>query len=250
MAGKSFAIGEGGMFQTDDREIFERARALGSYERFGKDTETEYLKPYIGLPMGGYKHRMHQLSSAMGRVQLKYYDERCVEIRKAMNYFWDLLEGVPGLEAHRVDESTGSTMGGWYACHGLYKPEELGGLSVTRFCEAVKAEGCYSAPGVNMALHTHELFKTADVFGDGKPTRIANSDRDVRLGDADLEISKNIGKYTYSIPWFKKFDKEVIEQYANAFKKVAFNYKELLADDPGNPETIGAFFFYKQKKED
>ncbi len=75
-------------------------------------------RPGPGLPLGGYKYRMHQISSAVGRVQLKYYPERIIEIQKAMNYFWDLLEGVPGIRAHRPDKGSGSTMGGWYAAHG------------------------------------------------------------------------------------------------------------------------------------
>lgn len=250
MGGKSFAIGEAGMLVTNDREIYEHARALGHYDRFTKaDTTCEDLKPYTGLPLGGYKFRMHQMSSAVGLVQLKYYDERCVEIRKAMNYFWDLLEGVPGIRAHRVDESEGSTMAGWYAPHGIYVSEELGGLSVTRFCEAVRAEGVFECwPGANLALHTHNLFQTADVYGDGKPTRIANASRDVRESDANLQRSVDIGKKTYTIPWLKKFIPEEIEQYANAFKKVALNYKELLKDDPGDPETIGAWHFFKHTK--
>ena len=251
MAGKSLAIGEAGILQTDNREIYERAIALGSYERFtAADTQTEYLKPYAGLPLGGYKHRMHQLSSAMGRVQLKYYDERCVEIRKAMNYFWDLLEGVPGVKAHRVDESTGSNMAGWYAAHGLYRPEELGGLSVTRFCEALRAEGFPASPGCNAALHSHELFRTADVYGDGKPTRIANADHDVRELDKDLVNAEATGAHTYSIPWFKHYDPAVIEQYANAVKKVSANYKELLAEDPGNPAMIGGYHFFNHSKKE
>ena len=251
MAGKSLAIGEAGILQTDNREIYERAIALGSYERFtAADTQTEYLKPLCGLPLGGFKHRMHQLSSAMGRVQLKYYDERCVEIRKAMNYFWDLLEGVPGVKAHRVDESTGSNMAGWYAAHGLYRPEELEGLSVTRFCEALRAEGVPASPGCNAALHSHELFRTADVYGDGKPTRIANSDYDVREMDKDLVNAEATGAHTYSIPWFKHYWPEVIEQYANAFKKVAANYKELLAEDPGNPAMIGGYHFFNHSKKE
>ena len=251
MAGKSLAIGEAGILQTDNREIYERAIALGSYERFtAADTQTEYLKPLCGLPLGGFKHRMHQLSSAMGRVQLKYYDERCVEIRKAMNYFWDLLEGVPGVKAHRVDESTGSNMAGWYAAHGLYRPEELEGLSVTRFCEALRAEGVPASPGCNAALHSHELFRTADVYGDGKPTRIANADRDVRELDKDLVNAEATGAHTYSIPWFKHYDPAVIEQYANAFKKVSANYKELLAEDPGNPAMIGGYHFFNHSKKE
>lgn len=250
MSGKSLAIGEGGMLVTDDREIYERAVVLGHYEKFNDSFETEYLKPYTGLPMGGYKYRMHQISSAVGRVQLKYYDERCEEIRKAMNYFWDLLEGVPGIKAHRVPEDSDSNMAGWYAARGLYRAEELGGLSVTRFTEAVRAEGVdVCTPGCNAALHTHELFHTADVYGHGKPTRIANASRDVRELDNSLPLSEKIGSMIYAIPWFKKFYPEIIEEYANAFKKVAENYEELLEGDPGNPPILGGWHFFKHTEE-
>ena len=247
MTGKSFAIGEGGMLITNNRDIYEHAIALGTYEMFTDANVTcEDLKPYTGLPLGGYKFRMHQMSSAMGRVQLKYYDERCAEIRKAMNYFWDLLEGVPGIRPHRVDESTGSNMAGFYAPHGIYVSEELGGLSVTRFCEAVRAEGvveCY--PGCNAALHTHALFQAADVYGHGKPTRIANSPEDIRKFDDNLQPAEEIGAMIYSVPWLKHFIPEQIEEYANAFKKVALNYRELLEGDWGNPPKIGGWHFFK-----
>lgn len=246
MTGKSFAIGEAGILHTDNREIYERAIAFGTYERFNKDAiETEYLKEGAGLPYGGFKHRMHQLSSAMGRVQIKYYDERCKEIDEATNYFLSLIEDLPGIGIRRCDYSTGSTMAGWYSAVAFYKPEELGGLSVTRFTEALIAEGAWAVKaGCNRALHTHPLYNTIDVFGDGKPTRVANSNHDVRKMDNDLGVSEEIGKRTFRLPWFKKFDKEVIEQYANAFRKVCTNYKELLVDDPGNPEMIGGWFFF------
>lgn len=248
MSGKSLAIGEAGMLVTDDREIFERAIALGHYERYDDNITTEYLKPYRGLPLGGYKFRMHQLSSAMGHIQLKYYDERCIEIRKAMNYFWDLLEGVPGIRAHRVKNDGQNTMGGWFAAHGLYKPEELGGLSVTRFCEAVTAEGVDSClPGCSAALHSHPLFKTCDIYGHGKPTRILNSERDVRELDKYLPISDNIGLLTYSIPWFKKFRPAIIKEHANAFRKAAENHKELLEGDSGNQPKLGGWSTFRYK---
>ena len=247
MSGKSFAIGEGGMLITDDKDILDHAVSLGHYEIFNSTygITAEDLQPYLRLPMGGYKYRMHQMSSAMGRVQIKYYDERCAEIRKAMNYFWDLLEGVPGIRAHRVDESTGSTMGGWYEPHGLYVPEELGGLSVTRFTEAVSAEGFSTHGGANMPLHTHRIFNEADIYGDGKPTRIAFTDRDVREQDASLENSMKINSCVFSIPWFKHYRPETIEQHANAFKKAALNYKELLEGDQGNPPELGGWNFYR-----
>ena len=250
MSGKSLAIGEGGILLTDDREIFDRAAAWGHYERFGSPAavETADLKPLAGLPLGGHKYRMHQLSSAVGRVQLKRYDERCREIRKAMNYFWDLLEGVPGIRAHRTDpKDLTMTMGGWYAAHGLYVPEELGGLSVTRFAQAVSAEGCPCTPGVNMPLHLHPLFNSADVYGDGRPTRIAFSKRDLRQPPGSLPVSEKIMSHTCSVPWFKKHYPKVIKEYAEAFRKVAENHKALLRDDPGNPPSLGGWHFFAHR---
>ena len=227
MSGKSLAIGEAGIIVTNDIEIYERAIAFGHYERFGGSIQTEYLKQFAGLPMGGYKYRMHQLSSAVGRIQLKHYDERNAEILKAMTYFWDLLEGVPGIKAHRPSKELGSFMGGWYAAHGLYRSEELDGLPLSRFAEAVQAEGCGCSPGCNFPLHLHPLFNTCDVYGHGKPTRLAHCDRDIRQPKGSLPVSENVYNLIYSIPWFKHYRPEIIAEYDNAFRKVAENYIDL-----------------------
>lgn len=246
MSGKSFATGEMGILVTDNREIHDRAMAYSHYERNNASyIETEYLKPTFGLPLGGMKGRVNQTCSAMGRVQLKYYDERCRQIREAMNYFWDLLDGVPGIHAHRVNEADGSNMAGWYCPHGLYDSDELEGLTVTRFCDAVRAEGFSTWAGGNNPLHTHPVFKTFDLYNAGIPTRIMNADRDVRELDLlpvtdELEI--------YAIPWFKHLMPEYIEMYAAAFRKVAENYRELLGEGKRKKGSDGRWFFYNDKE--
>jgi dTDP-4-amino-4,6-dideoxygalactose transaminase len=247
MSGKSLATGEAGVLATNDLEIYERALAFGHYERYGDNIQTDELKPFAGLPLGGYKYRMHQLSSAVGRVQLKYYDERCAEIQKAMNYFWDLLEGVPGVRAHRPPKDSGSTMGGWYAAHGLYRPEELDGLSLSRFAEAVRAEGGGCYPGCNIPLHLHPLFNTCDVYGHGKPTRIANSSRDLRQPPGTLPVTEGVNRRAFGIHWFKRWRPQIIEEHANAYRKVAQDYKKLLKDDPGDPPQLGAWHFFPHR---
>lgn len=238
MSGKSMPIGEGGMLVTDDREVYERAIAFGHYRRYDERITTPELVPYRGLPMGAQKCRMNQLGSAMGRVQLKAYDRRAAEIRRAINAFWDLLEDVPGLQAHRVPPDGDSTMAGWYNAAGLYEPEALGGLSVTRFAEAVRAEGSDCRPGVNKPLHLHPLFNTCDIYGHGRPTRIANASRDLRQPPGSLPISEGIGARSYVIPQFKRYHPEIIAQHAAAYRKVAENHEALLPDDPGNPPDL------------
>lgn len=249
MSGKSLAIGEAGILWTDDLEIYERAVAFGSYERFESDSvETEYLKELSGLPLGGYKHRMHQVSAAMGRVQLKYYDERCAEIDKAVKYFEEKIKGLPGIKLVHVDESDGSTMAGWYVPTIRYTKEELGGLSISRFCEALTAEGFGARPGINRPLHTHPVYHSADIYNDGKPTRIAFSDNDIRCLDENLEISEIINEKTIHGPWFKHFRPEIIDQYADALIKVVENHKELLADDKGNANVLGGWHRFNHSK--
>jgi dTDP-4-amino-4,6-dideoxygalactose transaminase len=244
MSGKALATGEGGILTTNDRTIYERALAFGHYERYDGTIQSPELRPFAGLPLGGYKYRMHQLSAAVARVQLRHFDERMAEIQHAMNAFWDLLDGTPGLRAHRPPLDSGSTMGGWYAAHGLYHPEELGGLSVTRYAQAVRAEGVPCQPGVNLPLHLHPLFQEVDVYGDGKPTRIAHATRDVREARGSLPVTERAGSLTYSIPWFKHYDLPTIERYAEAFRKPAEHYRDLLPGDPGNPADLGDWHFY------
>ena len=232
MSGKSFSAGELGMLVTDNRKYYERAIAFAHYERNSPEyiKECTDLAPYAKIALGGIKGRANQLCTALARIQLKYYDERCEEIRRAMNYFWDLMEGVPGLHAIRVDESTGSHMGGWYCPHGVYRPEELGGLSSKRFCEAMRAEGvscCWE--GGNYCLHIHHFFKDFDLFNTGKPSRIAFNECDMRETDKACDPSLQI--YCFQVPRFKTFDREWIEKYANAFKKVVSHYEELLEGD-------------------
>ncbi len=247
MSGKSLACGEGGIMITNDRRVYERALAFGHYARHGEITLTD-IASGAGVPWGGHKYRMHQLTSAMARVQLRNYAQEMAEIDRAMNYFWDLLAGVPGLGDHRP-KGEGMTKGGWYAAHGLYRAQELGGLSITRFCQAVSAEGAACSPGCNKALHLHPLFNTLDVYRQGRPTRIANLPPgvDVRQPPGSLPVTEGIQNKTFHAPWFKRYRPKIIQEYAAAFRKVAENYRDLLAGDPGDPSEMGSWGLTRRK---
>ncbi len=237
MAAKSFATGEAGIMITDDLKLYERCIAYGHYERTvvtryssvpDSSSSNNELSKFAGIPLGGFKHRMNQTCSAMGRVQLKYYPERIAEIQKAMNYFWDQLGGLPGIKAHRPEKGSGSTMGGWYSPRGLYRREELGGLSCQKFTEALYAEGIAVSPGANAPSHMHPVFHEADILHTGKPSMIAFAERDVRQGKGTLPVSESICEIAFGIPWFKHLNKDVIDKYVSGFRKVIENHKELL----------------------
>jgi len=240
MSGKSFAVGEAGILLTNKKEIYERAIIFGQYARH-RDLTIPELKAGAGLPWGGYKYRAHQLSSAVGLVQLKKYPREMAEIDKAMNYYWDLLEGLPGIKSLRPPAGSKTTMGGWYVPKGLYFKEQLGGLSITRFAEAVTAEGFEMYTGCNKGGFSHPLLNTVDVYNDGKPTRIANSSWDVRTNKGSLPVAEGIQNKVFGAPYFKKYYPRIIKEHANAVRKVIENYRELLPGDKGDPEDMGGW---------
>lgn len=243
MSMKSFAIGEAGMLVTNDTRIYERALAYGHYDRntpvYVKES-VEELKDFFYLPLGGVKARVNQTCSAMGRVQLKYYDQRIQEIDKAMNYFWDLLEGVPGIRPIRTEKGSGSTMAGWYATKGKYVPEELHGLPIALFAKAVTAEGYPCHVGANFCLHTHKLFSKFDFRNAGKPASIEYTEDESYNGGEGCEPS--LEQNCFAIPWFKHFDKEWIERYAAAFRKVAENHMQLMHLEEGQDIATGRWY--------
>ena len=247
MTGKSFAIGEGGILLTDDREIYERAMIWGHYERW-KDLSLPELVRFRGMPCGGYKYRMHQMSSVVGLAQLKKYDTEKAEIDRAMNYFWDQLRDIP-VGSHRPPDP-GSDKAGWYACMGIYDAEKMDGLSLKCFYEALKAEGAQSFEiGGYNPLHLHPLYSEFDVYKDGKPSNFAFLPADAPLPPhrkGDLPNSEAAPGRTLGVPWFKHFRKEIIDEYVAAVRKVYENRHELLKFD--HKETVDGKFFLTPRK--
>ena len=256
MSTKSFSAGELGIVVTNNTRIYERVLAYGHYDRNNSKyiKESEELFDHFHIALGGVKARANQLCCAIARVQLKYYDERCAKIREAMNYMYDQLEKLPGLKPVRVDESTGSNMAGFYAPTIRYFPEELDGLSINTYLEAVNKEigkdsdFLFIVSGGNFCLHKHNFFKTFDVNNAGAPTCTANAERDVRaLDDALLESEM---RQCFSVPWFKTLDKELIDPVVQAFKTVTENYKELLSIDKNNNDQGGRWHGFTHHDDD
>ena len=234
MSGKSFAIGEGGMLLCDDEEILKRAVRFAHYERQQAVLDKD-LDPAIGpIPWGGYKYRIHQLSSAVGLEQLKKYPAEMAEIDRAMRYFTDAICKLPGLRAH-YPRDPGSSKAGWYASVIFYDRDKLGGLSLPRFVEALRAEGVRGGihGGCNRPLHQSKLFHDVDIYGHGQPTARVNwpATSDPLALTGELPVSAGVNARVLTVPWFKHFQPAIIDQYIEAFRKVTTQYRELLAAD-------------------
>lgn len=226
MSGKPLATGEGGMMNTNDQEIYERAIMFGHYERQGLVTNPE-LQKYAGVPWGGYKYRMHQMTSAMARVQLRHYDEYRAPGVKAMERFFSQVCEVPGVNCNYPLDDPNVTVGASYYQMLILDDEIISRAPVAVIAQALQAEGAPGYAGGYFCHHLHTFWNDCDVYNDGKPTRIACSDRDVRQGPGDCPNAEKIVNHLIRVPRMIKYDEEYLDQLAAAYVKVFTNLDEL-----------------------
>lgn len=92
---KMLVTGEGGMFVTDDREIFARAKKL---QEHGRRPGTFWIEEL------GYKYKMSNLQAALGLAQLLRVDNQIDKKRLVNSWYRDFLDGENGIAFQSSDE--------------------------------------------------------------------------------------------------------------------------------------------------
>ena len=134
-------------------------------------------------------------------------------------------------------EDKGSDKSGWYASRFGYDPEAFGGVSNEVFCKALDAEAPGFGSGCNYALHHSEVFYSVDIYGHGRPTAglYLPEGVDLRKLTGELPVASGINRRLLGEPWFKHFNKPLIDRYIEAVHKVAENYRDLLSEKSDEP---------------
>lgn len=225
MSEKPLATGEGGMLNTNDRDIYERAIMFGHGDHMSL-VHSEAYKRFAPLPWGGYKYRMHQVTSAMARVQLRHYDEYRLPGVQAMERFFSQVCTVPGVRGNFPLNDPDRTTGASYWQMLILDDEVVNRVPNAVIAEAIRAEGASASAGGYYCHHLHPFWNECDVYGDGKPTRIAFS-RDVRQGPGDCPVAESIVKHLIQVPRMTQYNEEYLDQLAAAYVKVLSNLDQL-----------------------
>ena len=97
-ANKNIAVGEGGMIVTRNPELYEKLRLLRShgmsvpsFDRFkGRAVSYDVESP-------GLNYRIHEISSALGLVQLQKLDEANARRKKLVEHYYTRLDGISAI---------------------------------------------------------------------------------------------------------------------------------------------------------
>jgi dTDP-4-amino-4,6-dideoxygalactose transaminase len=150
--------GEGGMFTTNDTELWERA---WSYKDHGKSYDAVYNRKH---PIGfrwlhesfGTNGRMTEVQSAIGRVALKKVPDWVVTRRKYAAIFNERLAQLPGL---RIAIPPEHLYHAYYKYYSFVRPEHmLAGWNRDRILQAINAEGVPCFVGSCSEVYREKAF--------------------------------------------------------------------------------------------
>ncbi|MBV9144145.1 MAG: hypothetical protein JO115_25035 [Pseudonocardiales bacterium] len=128
---------------------------------------------------------------------------------------------LPGIVVPRLGADRRSS---WYGLILHYRNEELGGLPIGRFYEALHAEGCHDVdrPGSTCPLNLLPLFQEPGPLFPQFHGRFAYARGDFPRAE---EFHGGILKLPV---WNREEDMPLVDRYIEAFRKVADNYRDLL----------------------
>jgi perosamine synthetase len=102
---KTLTTGEGGMFVTDDPDLYERALTLSNHGR-ARGQVKQFWPDVVG-----FKYKMSNLQAAIGCGQLERIEELVARKREILRHYKDQLGTVPGVVMN--PEPEGTVNGSW-----------------------------------------------------------------------------------------------------------------------------------------
>ncbi|MHA1791677.1 MAG: DegT/DnrJ/EryC1/StrS family aminotransferase [Promethearchaeota archaeon] len=202
---KILPAGEGGVLITNDIEIYEKAVALGHYKDIPKLQREKYKKYYkTGL---GLKHRISPLHAAIARCQLKKFPEINERITKNCEKFRKEIKDIEGT-AFCIPEVPKYIKRTYFMNQVRYENKQ-GSIPKSDLVFMLKSEGLQVGESRYELLHEQPYF-----------TERGHDPN-------DFKFTKNIVKNLISFPNFPWDESgELVEQYINGIKKVAFHLKD------------------------
>ncbi len=102
---KTITTGEGGIFVTNDANLYEKVLTLSNHGRERSQTKQFWADTI------GFKYKMSNIQAAIGCAQIERIDELIDRKRDILKYYRERLECLPGILMN--PESVGNVNGAW-----------------------------------------------------------------------------------------------------------------------------------------
>ena len=226
---KNLECGDGGLFNTDNLDYYEKANKL---RVFGETIKAGVPRDYDSQDIG-WCYRMLELPAAYARSKLTHLaDDNKIRQANAERLTAG-LQGLPGLITPYVPEDRTSV---WHYYRIRFDPKALG-INMdpnefrARIQKALIAEGCEAKRWQTRPVQKQGLFLKKTGYGYGCPwTCPYGSGKPVHYGEEDYLVTEQILKdsIVFYDPLYPPNGFDVIDNYIAAFKKIWENMDEVL----------------------
>ena len=220
---KVLSAGEGGILVTNSKECFERAVAMGHYERcaaLGEDSE--YSR--YALTGFGFKHRMHPLAVAIADANLDELDARNEARYKNAKRLEELLSDLPFIRFQKEYDGAKKVFAYHYA---QFVPEQMKGVALKALLKAIAAEGVNCGSCGYGKLHLAPLYTKEGPFAAEYP--FASKDYPTDLAESELPVTARLAQTAFMVVGrLELATEEDLQEISAAYHKIAANVDELL----------------------
>jgi len=185
---KCMCSGEGGVFVTDDDDIYRNACQLWS---FGETRKPEQSRDYHAYALG-WMYRNNEITAAFARAQLRKYPPHFEVLRRNGERLNQLL---PGTKALILPTEPEGHMHNWYN-YNLRIDFEAAGWTGNRVRlrdavnAALNAEGIPTSVWQRFILPEMTVFQAKNAYGGGFPWSIPGADEGVNYDPAQFPVAR------------------------------------------------------------
>lgn len=152
---KTVTTGEGGMFVTNDANLFEQVLTLSNHGR-ARGQPKQFWPDMVG-----FKYKMSNIQAAIGSAQMERIDEIIARKREIMHHYRMSIDKWPGTATN--PEPEGIINGGWMPTVTFDKRT---GISTEML------QSAYAAENIDARVFFHPL-SSLPMFGDCRNNRVA-----------------------------------------------------------------------------
>jgi perosamine synthetase len=230
---KNLPGGEGGLFVTSDEKLRAKANMTRMFGEFVKEGEGRSYKAYTM----GWMYRTQEMSAALTRSQLKRLDHYNAISRRNGDYLTGKLAAIEGVNPPHIPPDRTHI---YHKYRVVLDPAAAGiKMEATRFrdlvMKALIAEGVDIVLWQNFPLPENPLFQNIEGYGKGCPWNCPHSRKIDWKAEYSPDLYPNTKKLiensfvVYSEPYLLYCqDMEVMEYYAEGFRKVFENIGEVV----------------------
>lgn len=219
MSGDEFDVPVGAVILTDDSRIY---NTIQRNMRGGMTLNQSSLLTMVSAHFGIDASVQIKVEQALACFRaLGRCSSLAGDVRQAYYYFHEAVEAGGGYVPIYSIGNNDVWMGGWQRHYARIFSNHSGGCDLRKFAKQIESEGSSCSLVHFESLHLAPLFRSTDIFQQGKPTQLVhNADNTHPIQQiGSLPVAESLSGSVVALPYFKRLIPSQIDHHAKIWRR-------------------------------